>query len=97
MPGYYSPYQTVGANAVVPPPLPPRQPVQNYFGYSDSRPYGSNYGNFGYGGNYNGYRSYNGYGSFGNYMPYSNNSYGQIGGHSGDVETRYVINIKSLI
>ncbi|EZA51433.1 hypothetical protein DMN91_007541 [Ooceraea biroi] len=91
MPGYYSAYQTAGAHAPgVPPPLPPRQnqPVQNYLGYSDYRPYGSSYyGNFGYGGNY---RGYGGYGSFGNYMPYSSyNGYNSYGGHSGDVENRF--------
>lgn len=89
MPGPHMPFQTAGA---VPPPLPPRQPVQSYLGYNDYRPYGSSYGygsygSYGYGG---GYRGYGGYGSFGSYMPYSSNSYGQIGGHSGDVENRYV-------
>lgn len=92
MPGLHLPFQTAGA---VPPPLPPRQPVQNYLGYNDYRPYsssygyGSGYGSYGYG---SGYRGYGGYGSFGSYsgIPYSGNSYGQIGGHSGDVENRYV-------
>lgn len=89
MPGPHSSFQTIGT--AIPPPLPPRQPAQNYLGYNDYRPYGSsygNYGNYGYGG---GYRGYGGYGSFGNYIPYSGNSYGQFGGHSGDVENRYII------
>ncbi|KAG5328908.1 PEX13 protein, partial [Acromyrmex heyeri] len=84
MPGQSS-FQT-GAGAV-PPPLPPRQSAQSYLGYNDYRPYGSNYGYGSYG--YGGYRGYGGYGSFGNYIPYSGNSYGQIGGHSGDVENRF--------
>ncbi|XP_018398394.1 PREDICTED: peroxisomal membrane protein PEX13 [Cyphomyrmex costatus] len=88
MPGSHSSFQT-GAGAI-PPPLPPRQPVQSYLGYNDYRPYSSNYGysSYGYGG-YGGYRGYGGYGSFGSYIPYSGNSYGQIGGHSGDVENRF--------
>ncbi|KYN29399.1 Peroxisomal membrane protein PEX13 [Trachymyrmex cornetzi] len=87
MPGQSS-FQT-GAGAV-PPPLPPRQPVQSYLGYNDYRPYGSNYGYGSYGSyGYGGYRGYGGYGSFGSYIPYSGNSYGQIGGHSGDVENRF--------
>ncbi|KAG5325581.1 PEX13 protein, partial [Pseudoatta argentina] len=84
MPGQSS-FQT-GAGAI-PPPLPPRQSAQSYLGYNDYRPYGSNYGYGSYG--YGGYRGYGGYGSFGNYIPYSGNSYGQIGGHSGDVENRF--------
>lgn len=91
MPGPHLPFQTVGA--AIPPPLPPRQSVQNHLGYSDYRPYGSSYyGNYGYGNGYgNSYRGYNGYGSFGSYIPYSGNSYGQFGGPSGDVENRYII------
>ncbi|XP_024878675.1 peroxisomal membrane protein PEX13 [Temnothorax curvispinosus] len=90
MPGLNLPFQTAGA---VPPPLPPRQPAQSYSGYNDYRPYGSsygygNYGSYGYGGGYGGYRGYGGYGSFGSYNPYGS-SYGQIGGHSGDVENRF--------
>ncbi|KYM82864.1 Peroxisomal membrane protein PEX13 [Atta colombica] len=87
MPGQSS-FQT-GAGAI-PPPLPPRQPAQSYLGYNDYRPYGSNYGYGNYGNyGYGGYRGYGGYGSFGSYIPYSGNSYGQIGGHSGDVENRF--------
>ncbi|KAG5310622.1 PEX13 protein, partial [Acromyrmex insinuator] len=85
MPGQSS-FQT-GAGAV-PPPLPPRQSAQSYLGYNDYRPYGSNYGYGSYGSyGYGGYRGYGG--SFGSYIPYSGNSYGQIGGHSGDVENRF--------
>ncbi|XP_020286147.1 peroxisomal membrane protein PEX13 [Pseudomyrmex gracilis] len=82
LPGSSPPFQPTGA---IPPPLPPRQSVDNYVGY---RPYNStyNYGNFGYGG---GYRGYGGYGSFGSYLPYSGNSYGSIGGYSGDAEHRF--------
>lgn len=89
MPGPHLPFQS-GA-AAVPPPLPPRQSTQSYLGYNDYRPYGSSYGSYGYGsyGYGGGYRGYGGYGSFGSYMPYSGTSYGQIGGHSGDVESRF--------
>jgi len=91
MPGPHLPFQTgIG----VPPPLPPRQPVQSYLGYNDYRPYSSSYGTYGYGGSY---RGYGGYGSFGSYIPYSNNSYGQIGGHSGDVENRYFRSINTYL
>ncbi|XP_018340260.1 PREDICTED: peroxisomal membrane protein PEX13 [Trachymyrmex septentrionalis] len=87
MPGQSSFQTGVGA---VPPPLPPRQPAQSYLGYNDYRPYGSNYGYGGYSNyGYGGYRGYGGFGSFGSYIPYSGNSYGQIGGHSGDVENRF--------
>lgn len=78
-----------------PPPIPPRQTTQNYSGYNDYRPFASNYYN-GYGAGYgygNQYRSYGGYGSFG-YSPYSTmagyNSYGPMGGPSGDVESRFL-------
>ncbi|XP_011866342.1 PREDICTED: peroxisomal membrane protein PEX13 [Vollenhovia emeryi] len=89
MPGPHLPFQTAGA---APPPLPPRQPAQSYPGYNDYRPYGTSYGYGsygGYGGYGGGYRGYGGYGSFGSYMPYSGSSYGHIGGHSGDVESRF--------
>lgn len=84
------PFNPVGIHPGNPPPLPPRQSVQNYSGYNDYRQLGSNYyGGYGYG---NQYRGYGGYGSFG-YNPYSNfssyNSYGGVGGHSGDVESRF--------
>ncbi|XP_067207529.1 peroxisomal membrane protein PEX13 isoform X2 [Linepithema humile] len=94
MPGSSLPFQATEPRIAVPPPLPPRQPVQNYSGYNDYRSYGSgyygNYGNYGNYGYLGGYRGYGGYGnSFGNYMSYSGNNYGQIGGHSGDVENRF--------
>lgn len=89
MPRPSLPFQATELRAAIPPPLPPRQSIQNYSGYSDYRSYGSGYyGNYGY---LNGYRGYGGYGSFGNCMSYSGNNYGQIGGHSGDVENRYII------
>ncbi|XP_029036491.1 peroxisomal membrane protein PEX13-like [Osmia bicornis bicornis] len=76
-----------------PPPLPPRQPVQNYSGFNDyQRPFGSNYGGYGgysgygYGNQYRGYGGYNSYG-FNSYSNY--NSPGVFGGHSGDVENRF--------
>ncbi|XP_043802794.1 peroxisomal membrane protein PEX13 [Apis laboriosa] len=69
-----------------PPPVPPRQPVQNYYGFND-RLFGPNYYN-GYGLNYNNqYRGFNG----SSYNPiYSNyNNYGIFGGHSTDAENRF--------
>jgi len=88
MPGSSLSFQATEPRAAIPPPLPSRQPVHNYSGYNDYRPYGSSYyGNYGYLG---GYRGYGGYNSFGNYMSYSGNNYAQIGGHSGDAESRYI-------
>lgn len=70
-----------------PPPVPPRQPVQNYYGFNDHRLFGPNYYN-GYGLSYNNqYRGFNG----NSYNPiYSNyNNYGIFGGHSSDAENRF--------
>ncbi|KAF3424911.1 hypothetical protein E2986_07002 [Frieseomelitta varia] len=71
-----------------PPPIPLRQPVQNYSGFSDHRLFGSNYSGFGgYGSQY---RAFSGYGGYNSYSPYSTyNNYGMFGGHSGDAENRF--------
>ncbi|XP_076637552.1 peroxisomal biogenesis factor 13 [Colletes latitarsis] len=90
IPNISSPFPSSNIQPSNPPPVPPRQPVQNYFGFSDYRPYGSNYyGGYGYGNQYRGFSGYGGYSSYG-YNPYSNyNNYGTFGGHSGDVESRF--------
>lgn len=90
----HMPFNVAANQTATPPPLPPRQPVQNYSGYNSYRPLGLNnyYSNYGYGNNY---RSYGGYGSFG--MPYSNMSAYNNYGYSGDAENRYVIQQSLLI
>ncbi|OAD58171.1 Peroxisomal membrane protein PEX13 [Eufriesea mexicana] len=84
-----SPFPSSTTQSLNPPPVPPRQPVQNYSGFNDNRPFGSNYcGGYGFGYS-NQYRGFNGYGGFSSYGPYSNYNYGIIGGHSGDTENRF--------
>ncbi|KZC06234.1 PREDICTED: peroxisomal membrane protein PEX13-like [Dufourea novaeangliae] len=91
-PSTSAPFPSTNIQSGIPPPIPPRQPVQSYSGFNDYRPFGSNsYGGFGYGlGNqYRGLNGYGGYSSYG-YAPYSTyNNYGTFGGHSGDVENRF--------
>ncbi|XP_003700400.1 peroxisomal biogenesis factor 13 [Megachile rotundata] len=85
LPGASAPFPSSNFQSVNPPPLPPRQPVQNYSGFNDyQRPFRSNY----YGGYGHGYDSQ--YRGFGGYNSYSNyNNLGGFGGHSGDVENRF--------
>lgn len=89
MPSPFAPSNIQPGN---PPPVPPRQPAQNYSGFNNCRPLGLNYNGYGYGyGNqYRGFNGFGGYNSFG-YSPYSSyNNYNTFGGHSGDVESRQV-------
>ncbi|XP_031831558.1 peroxisomal biogenesis factor 13 isoform X1 [Nomia melanderi] len=87
-----TPFPTVSNQLGNPPPIPPRQPAQNYSGFNDYRLYGSNYyGGYGYGlGNqYRGPSGFGGYSSYG-CSPYSNyNNYGMFNNHSGDAENRF--------
>ncbi|XP_031831559.1 peroxisomal biogenesis factor 13 isoform X2 [Nomia melanderi] len=94
-----TPFPTVSNQLGNPPPIPPRQPAQNYSGFNDYRLYGSNYyGGYGYGlGNqYRGPSGFGGYSSYG-CSPYSNyNNYGMFNNHSGDAENSVAENVGRL-
>ncbi|XP_033325622.1 peroxisomal biogenesis factor 13 [Megalopta genalis] len=85
-----APFAAASNQSGNPPPIPPRQLVQNYSGLNDYRTYGSNYySGYGFGSQYRGPSTYGGYSSYG-YSPYSNyNNYGSFGNPSGDVENRF--------
>ncbi|XP_076661267.1 peroxisomal biogenesis factor 13 [Halictus rubicundus] len=87
-----APFPIISNQSGNPPPIPPRQPVQNYSSFNDYRMYGSNcYNGYGYGfaSQYRGPSTYGGYNSYG-YSPYSSyNNYGSFGNPSGDVENRF--------
>lgn len=86
-----APYPIINNPSGNPPPIPPRQPVQNYSSFNDYRMYGSNsYSGYGYGfGSQYRPSTYGGYNSYG-YSPYSSyNNYGSFGNPSGDVENRF--------